>query len=361
MRHFLRQTLGGALIAVLCSVGSVSLRAEPAVAESTVIRSLSFKSVALGRQLQFSLYLPPGYNADDDVRKYPTVYLLHGHGGTDVSWLDQGGLRETADRLIAEGKLPPSIIVMPFAQTGWYVDSSGPEGTGRWQTAILEDLITYIDAKYPTITDGAARAIGGLSMGGYGALRFALMEPDEFAAAASLSGALFADVQSASEFPPFQIGLFGRAFGKTFDPAAFNAASPWRALAADDDAPEEAPALYMNWGDQDIPILAAGNAKFVESLKAARIPVTFSVSPGGHNWKLWGPQTPPMLAFLGARLKRGVTVAQTGPVSDATRVAAGASTPETIASGVKNAAPPPRGAAPALKPLAPPKPIVARP
>lgn len=358
MRNFLRQTLGGAVIAVLCSVGSASLRAEPAVAESTVIRSLSFKSMALGRQLQFSLYLPPGYDADDDVRKYPTIYLLHGHGGTDVSWLDQGGLRETADRLIAEGKLPPSIIVMPFAQTGWYVDSSGPEGTGRWQTAILDDLITYIDAKYPTITDGAARAIGGLSMGGYGALRFALMEPDEFAAAASLSGALFADVKSATDFPAFQIGLFGRSFGKTFDPVTFNAASPWRSLDDDGEAPEETPALYMNWGDQDIPILAAGNAKFVDALKAARIPVTFSVSPGGHNWKLWGPQTPSMLAFLGARLKRGVTVAQSGAVTSATRVAAGASTPETIATGVKNAAPPPPDAAP--KPPAP-KLVVPRP
>lgn len=358
MRHLGRQIAACAAFAALCFSHGPGARAEPAVAQSTVIRSLSFKSMALGRPLQFSLYLPPGYDADDDVRKYPTIYLLHGHGGTDVSWLDQGSLRETADRLIAEGKLPPSIIVMPFAQTGWYVDSAGPDGAGRWQTAILDDLITYIDARYPTIADGAARAIGGLSMGGYGALRFALMEPDEFAAAASLSGALFADVKSASEFPAFQIGLFGRAFGKTFDPVTFNAASPWRSLANEAEEGEETPALYMNWGDRDIPILAAGNAKFVDALKAARIPVTFSVSPGGHDWKLWGPQTPAMLGFLGARLKRGVTVAQTGPVTGATRVAAGASTPETIATGVKNAAPPPLNAAP--KPPAP-KLIVPRP
>lgn len=334
--------------------GAETACAEPAVVESTVLRSLTFKSMALGRPLQFSLYLPPGYDADDEIRRYPTIYLLHGHGGTDVSWLDQGALRETADRLIAEGKLPPSIIVMPFAQTGWYVDSSSPEGTGRWQTAILDDLVTYIDARYPTISDGASRAIGGLSMGGYGALRFALMEPDEFAAAASLSGALFSDVKSASDFPPFQLNLFGRSFGKTFDPAAFNAASPWRSLA-DDEETGETPALYMNWGDRDIAILAAGNAKFVEALKASNIPVTFSVSPGGHNWTLWAAQTPPMLAFLGARLKRGATVAQTAPVPDAARVAAGASTPATLASGMKNAAPSPANPPPA------PKPFVARP
>lgn len=339
-----------AALAVLWFAPAPHARAEPAVAESTVIRSLTFRSMALGRPLQFSLYLPPGYDADDEVRRYPTIYLLHGHGGTDVSWLDQGALRETADRLIAEGKLPPSIIVMPFAQTGWYVDSAGPSGAGRWQTAILDDLVTYVDAKYPTIADGASRAIGGLSMGGYGALRFALMEPDEFAAAASLSGALFADVKSASDFPPFQLNLFGRAFGPTFDPAAFNAASPWRSLA-DDEESGETPALYMNVGDRDIPILAAGNAKFVEALKAANIPVTFSVSPGAHNWTLWAAQTPPMLAFLGARLKRGVTVARTSPVPDAARVAAGASTPATLASGMKNAAPPPGNRPPTPKPF----------
>ena len=358
MGRFGRQVAACSAFVLLCLAQPAPAKSEPAVATSTVIRSISFKSMALGRPLQFTLYLPPGYDADDDIRKYPSIYLLHGHGGTDVSWIDHGALRETADRLIADGVLPPSIIVMPYAQTGWYVDSAGPDGTGRWQTAILDDLITYVDAKYPTIADGAARAIGGLSMGGYGALRFALMEPDEFAAAASLSGALFADVRNATDFPAFQIGLFGRSFGKTFDPVAFNAASPWRSLA-DDDAPEEAPALYMNWGDKDIPILAAGNAKFVEALRAAQIPVSFSISPGGHDWKLWSAQTPPMLAFLGARLKRGVTVAQTGPVTDATRVAAGASTPQTLAAGVKDAAPPPPSAAP--KALASPKPIVARP
>lgn len=322
-----------------------------------MLRGASFRSIALGRPLQYSLYLPPGYDARDETRRYPTIYLLHGYGGTDVSWIDSGFLKETADRLIAEGALPPSIIVMPFAQTGWYVDSAGSDGAGRWQTAIVDDLITYVDARYHTVSEGGSRAIAGLSMGGYGALRFALMQPDEFVAAASLSGAIFADVKSAADFPEFQLALFGRSFGKTFDPEVFNADSPWRSLAENAGNPSEAPALYMNVGDRDIPILAAGNAKFVEALKAAGISVTFSVSPGGHDWKLWAEQTPKMLAFLGARLKRGATVAQDGSVSDATRVAAGLSTPHTLAAGLGETAPPP----PPAQPPAAPKPIVARP
>lgn len=337
--------------------------ATDAAKQGSARRNLSFKSMALGEPLQFSLYLPPGYDQANEAQRYPVIYLLHGYGGTDTSWLDSGRLKETADRLIAEGKLPPALIVMPFAETGWYVDSTGPAGTGRWQTAILDDLITYVDAKYNTFTEGSSRAIGGLSMGGYGALRFALMEPDEFAAVASLSGALFADVKSARDFPEFQLNLFGRSFGKAFDPVAFNANSPWRSLASDDGEPIEAPSIYMNVGDADIPILAAGNAKFVEALRTAGVAVTYSVSPGGHNWKLWEPQTGPMLAFLGARLKRGRTVAETSHVPQAARVAAEIATPDSFASGMKRAAPPattPDASAPPR--LAPaPKSVVPRP
>lgn len=329
----------------------------PEGGDSRIIWSTSFKSMALGQQLRHSIYLPPNFDASGATR-YPVIYLLHGYGGDDTSWLKSGDLQGAADRLIREGTLPPAIIVMPFASTGWYVDSEGREGTGRWQTAILNDLITFIDARYPTSTDGSQRAIGGLSMGGYGALRLALMEPDEFAAAASLSGALFSDVKNATDFPAFQLRLFGRSFGKTFDPVTFNENSPWRSLD-DDEELGEAPALFMVWGDRDIPILAAGNVKFVDALKTAGIPVTSGVAPGGHDWGLWTPQTPRMLSFLGQRLKRGKTVSQAAPVANATRVAAEVATPGSFAQGVKGAAPVPTapGAlAPAIPQIAAPKP-----
>lgn len=360
--RLLRRPAAALALLGLCAVASTAL-ADPAPesGDSRVIWSASFKSMALGQKMRHSIYLPPNYDPSGDTR-YPTIYLLHGYGGDDTSWLKSGDLKAAADRLIREGRLPPAIIVMPFALTGWYVDSEGREGTGRWQTAILDDLITYIDAKYPTSTEGSQRAIGGLSMGGYGALRFALMEPDEFAAAASLSGALFADVKSASDFPEFQIKLFGRSFGEKFDPVAFNENSPWRSL--DDDVETgEAPSLFMVWGDRDIPILAAGNVKFVDALKTAGIPVTSSVQAGGHDWGLWTPQTPKMLAFLGQRLKRGKTVAQAAPVPSAARTAAGVATPETFASGVKGAAPPPvapGAAGPAIPKMTAPKPVMPR-
>jgi S-formylglutathione hydrolase FrmB len=316
---------------------------------SSVRRSLAFQSEALGAPVRFSVYLPAGYG--EGPARYPTIYLLHGHGGDETSWLDLGGLQEAADRMIADGRLPPSIIVTPSAKNGWYVDN---QGAGRWQTALLDDLVAYVDATWRTDARGQARAIGGYSMGGYGALRFALLEPDSFVAAASLSGALFPDVKAASEFPPFQLKFFGDAFGASFDPKAFNAVNPWRYIGTDA-ADDDVPALYMAVGDKDIGILAAGNVAFQKALTAAGIPVTYAVVPGGHNWALWSSQLEPMLAFLGDRLKRARTVADSSVVAPATRMAVERASPSTIAEDVKAATPP-------LQPSAAQgKPMVARP
>lgn len=274
---------------------------------SIVERSLEMPSAALGRPVRYSVYLPAGYSGE--TRRYPVVYLLHGFGGDERSFFDDGDLQDVADELIATAKLPPSIIVTPSGQKGWYVDN---DVTGRWQTALLDDLIDGVDGKYRTIPSREGRAIAGYSMGGYGALRFALLEPDRFVAAGSLSGALFPDVKSASDFPAFQLGLFGRAFGASFDPKAFNAASPWRSLSTNA-AAADAPALYMSVGDDDIKILLAGNNAFDRALATAKIPVTYHVVPGQHNWKLWSSELAPMLSFIGDRLEEATPVATANP------------------------------------------------
>lgn len=315
-----------------------------------VDRSLPIDSPALGRPIDVAIYLPDAYVAEP-ARRFPVIYLLHGHGGDGAAWLDLGGLRSVADRMIADGRLPPSIIVMPSAQKGWYVDSAAPGG-GRWQTAILDDLTDAIDRRYRTLTTREGRAVAGYSMGGYGALRFALLEPDRFAVAASLSGALFPDVKAAADFPAFQIAFFGAAFGATFDPRAFNAASPWRSLAGDGPA-GDAPALYLAVGDRDIPILKAGNEAFRHALAAAGVPAEYHLVPGGHDWRLWATQLEPMLAFVGRNLKPRANVAQdvapvqTAPVAPATSAAVAKAADALVGMEERSAA----TAAPAAAPL----------
>ena len=145
-----------------------------------VRRGLSAPSAALGRAIPYTLYLPDGYGASG--RRYPVLYLLHGHGGTEHDWADGGGLAATLDRLIATGAAPPMLVVMPGMGNGWYVDNPDPGGLGAMETAFLADLLPHVDRAWRTDARREARAVAGLSMGGWGAIRFAMLRPDLFAA-----------------------------------------------------------------------------------------------------------------------------------------------------------------------------------
>ncbi len=177
-------------------------------AAGTVLEGQSFESNALGDTLTYSLYLPEGY--DSDSRAYPVVYLLHGYGGSDTDWVRFGDVAHTAGRLIAENLIPPTIIVMPDGENSWYVPS---EAFGDVKTAFTEDLIDHIDTTYRTIPERTSRAIGGLSMGGYGAAYLAFSHPDTYAAVGVMSGALFQGVPPQDNAGLSREELLAGAFG----------------------------------------------------------------------------------------------------------------------------------------------------
>ena len=83
------------------------------------VRFEQVQSPALGAPLRYGLYLPPRY-ADDATRRYPVLYLLHGVGGNERDWPDDGHFAEIADGLIAGGAIRPLVIVTPAGDTGWY-------------------------------------------------------------------------------------------------------------------------------------------------------------------------------------------------------------------------------------------------
>ena len=199
-------------------------------------RGLVAPSPALGREIPYTLYLPDGY-ADGSAR-YPVLFLLHGLGGDGVRlgrrWRAWGA---RCDRLIAAASIPPMIVVAPGMGDSWYVDNPTLAGsvprrrrssatscrssTGRWRTTARRD----------------GRAVAGLSMGGWGAVRFASLRPDLFVAAASLSGAIITEDWAAT---PAWAGYFTGAFGTPVDLARFRAASPFTLipqLAAAEPAP----------------------------------------------------------------------------------------------------------------------------
>lgn len=158
-----------------------------AAASGGYLKDGAFFSQALGRTMPYGIYLPPTYDSDPN-RRYPVVYMLHGAGGHYSEWVAYG-LPETAEDLIWDGQIQPLIIVMPQGDHSYFVNHVGTDGE-RWGDYIAFDLIAHIDTTYRTIPQPSSRAIGGLSMGGFGALQLAFTHPDIFGAVGAHSPAL---------------------------------------------------------------------------------------------------------------------------------------------------------------------------
>ncbi|XHS80469.1 alpha/beta hydrolase [Burkholderiaceae bacterium UC74_6] len=198
-RRVLALAAGGLLL------GGAALAAEEDAPGSQLLAS--GVQTSLG-PIDFQLYLPAGYAASGAAR-HPLLLLLHGRGDRMAAWTR---VRPLLDRLIREGRIPPLIAVMPDApwsrRGGYYVDSAH-EGGSPVETLLMRELLPHIDAQWRTRREREARIISGYSMGGYGALRYALAWPGQFGAALVLSPAVYTPLpplgSSAREF-----GGFGR-------------------------------------------------------------------------------------------------------------------------------------------------------
>jgi enterochelin esterase-like enzyme len=146
------------------------------------VRHKGYHSASMDQQVGYNIYLPPGYETGE--RRYPVVYWLHGRSNTEVS---NGYPIQYVTDGIASGKLPAMIVVFPNggSQTN-YCDSY--DGKYMGETTVIKELIPYIDANYRTIASRGARAIQGMSMGGFGAMRLALKYPDLFSSVVAFAG-----------------------------------------------------------------------------------------------------------------------------------------------------------------------------
>ena len=153
------------------------------------VRTEKLESKLMGREMPFRVILPAGYaDAANSTKRYPVIYLLHGLTGNFANWTERTDITEAA-------RWTDAIIVTPEGENGWYTDSvTKPED--RHESYIVKELIPDIDKRYRTKAERKSRAIAGLSMGGYGALKFGLKYPEMFSLAGSFSGAL-----GAATFP----------------------------------------------------------------------------------------------------------------------------------------------------------------
>ncbi|GAA2726730.1 alpha/beta hydrolase [Cellulomonas aerilata] len=257
-------------------------------------------SSAVG-SIDHAVYLPPGYDDEPD-RAYASLYLLHGRGDTQAAWQRVTG---DLDRLIVTGAVQPMVVVMPDApwnqRASWYTDSrytgrrAGDEPGVAVETAFTRDLVDHVDATYRTVGHRGARAVGGYSMGGAGALRFALAHQDRFSAALVLSAAVYVP-QPPSDSSTRDHGAYGDG-PRRFVPQRFTELSHPAAMAAFD--PALPVHLFIAVGDDEDADRDPRDAEHALDRESARlhdaarrvegITAELRVLPGGHDWDVWQP------------------------------------------------------------------------
>lgn len=231
----------------------------------------AFHSATLDREMKYRVLLPCLYPSDSG--RFPVLYLLHGLYGDYLNWDTRTSLERYAQRY-------ELIVVTPDAGDSWYTNSaSDPKDT--FEDYIAKDLVAEIDGKFRTLRDRHSRAIAGLSMGGYGALKIALRYHGDFAFAGSLSGALNAPQDLGDKRPEFRDQLL-----KVFGP-------PGSVVRADNNvfsllqnaSTKDLPYLYLACGNGDAFLQV--NRDFAAQLSSRGAAYEYHETAGGHGWDYW--------------------------------------------------------------------------
>lgn len=268
--------------------------------KGTVLQSLPFFSKTANDTLFYSLYLPPAYPITPD--SFPVFYLLHGLGGDENSWINDFFLDRIADSLIQAGEIPPVIIVMPDGKRSYYINDY--RNAFPYETVFISEFIPFIDSTYKTKDSKADRAIGGLSMGGYGALINAFRHPDCFSTAVAFSAAVRTDSMIINEKAEKFNAVFAPVFGDSIQQYK-KVTQHWienNPLYLVERQPDTLKSVcwFIDCGLYDY--LLPGNEALHDLFVRYRIPHEYHVRPGNHDRIYWESSLIPALLFTGRKL-----------------------------------------------------------
>jgi S-formylglutathione hydrolase FrmB len=281
---------------VSCSSTFSQTATTQPVSRTNKVETVKFESKLLNTTLPYDVVLPAAY--DESKEKgiaYPVLYLLHGLTGHYSDWTQKTLLAEYANQYRI-------IIVTPEGKDGWYTDSATVP-TDRYETYIVQELIPDVQRRFRTNPARQGRAIAGLSMGGYGALKFGIKYRDKFVFAGSLSGAL--DAASWTQADPNQSTARSRSVAAVFgqSDSATRQANDLTKLygsVSDTEIPT-LPFIYLDCGTEDN--LLQANRAFEQLLLERKIPHEFRLLPGGHSWNYWDRQVIEVLRIASKLLK----------------------------------------------------------
>jgi S-formylglutathione hydrolase FrmB len=325
--------------AIPASDAASDTASDPTSLRRGALRHEAFWSPALGVRKQVQVYLPPSYHRRGSERvRYPVAVYLHGKWGNETDWVEKGRLAVTMDSLISAG-MPEMLVVMPDGDDGWWTSWAQPTDLAlcqrtphrgepadqfcvpspHYDTYVVRDLIAYIDGGYRTIARPESRAIGGVSMGGYGAITLAARYPDVFSAAASHAGILSPGLLADSSTIATSGRVTWRASRTTIelqratgarwegmapmfgvDPSTWQSRDPARLLLALQERGGPLPSLHVDVARGDE--VLKQNRLFRAALAEHGIPLSYVESDGAHTWENYRASLSHSLHFLSDHL-----------------------------------------------------------
>jgi S-formylglutathione hydrolase FrmB len=285
-----QQSIGTKLLALAILV----LFTFTAHAQGSSVQTVQFQSQLVNATLPYNVVLPPGYRASTTTR-YPVLYLLHGWDGHYTDWVTRTNV---ADYTAQYGM----IVVMPEGSDSWYVDSGGVP-SDKYETYILKELIPDVDKRFRTIQARYGRAVAGLSMGGYGAIKYGLKYPASFVFAGSMSGAFGVTRYTQNEIGGKNLEPFLKIFGPVGSETrkandVFEIArglSPARVASL--------PFFYFDCGTEDAGQHFNPNRELSQIFIEKKISHEYRELPGNHSWAYWDQQVQEVLKIAAQRLR----------------------------------------------------------
>ena len=253
----------------------------------------SLDSRILGHPVKYCILLPPSYDAEK-TRRYPVLYFLHGLGDNEQMFLHSGGFNLVED-LWEQQQLGEFLIATPAAGSSFYINSR--DGAQRYEDFFLREFLPAIEKRYRTRAGRAFRGVGGISMGGYGALHLAFRHPELFGSVSAHSAALIEKLPGITAADSRLLAgtrVLGDVFGSPPDPRFWDRNNP---LVLARNAELGGMKIYFDCGSEDDYGFYNGAQALDKVLVSRRIPHEFHLYPGGHNWTYFMEHLPASLQF----------------------------------------------------------------
>lgn len=277
-------------VAFLVFAFSLTLAAR---AEEPRVESLQFESELLSASKPLVVYLPPNFDSSGKTL-YPVIYYLHGLNNTAKRFADEG-LPQITDKLIAEGKIEPVVIACPTGDFSFYVNK--PDGSAPYEDYINEEIPKFLESSYPVKPAREGRAIGGISMGAYGALKIGMKNPDRYCAVSAHTPFVVSKLpepgRTDRRSQQFSRVLNG-VFGNPPDMEAWKANDPFELVRR---GGFEGLAIYMNSASKDRYFLNIEANALHKTMTEEGIDHTFKPIDDVHGWVSLRNEWPEIMAF----------------------------------------------------------------